>query len=56
MIRLLIPVFLLLATPFPFLEEPFTSWSLDEAVAVGAVVLLDDFLVLGQAALPIAVA
>jgi hypothetical protein len=34
MIRLLIPVFLLLATPFPFLEEPFTSWSLDEAVAV----------------------
>ena len=34
MIRLLIPFFLLLAFPFPFLEEPFTSWSLDEAVTV----------------------
>ena len=34
MIRLLVPVLLLLASPFPFLEKPFSSWSLDEAVAV----------------------
>ena len=34
MIRLLVPVLLLLAFPFSFLEKPFTGWSLDEAVAV----------------------
>ncbi len=34
MTRLLIPVLSLLTIPFPFLEEPFTSWSLDEAVTV----------------------
>ena len=34
MTRFLILVLSLLAFPFPFLEEPFTSWSLDEAVTV----------------------
>ena len=34
MTRFLVLVLSLLAFPFPFLEEPFTSWSLDEAVTV----------------------
>ena len=34
MIRFLIPVLFLLAFPFPFLEEPFTRWSLEEALTV----------------------